>query len=161
MKRTLLLSWLIVSFSSIALYAQDLPTIHPTAFYEGKNGVEEGQSFSGSAPMNVRFVANAENTEGWTAYYEWRFTREEEDTPYLIRYEEDTEYTFVNAGAHHIVLYAIFTRGSERAEFTDEYWSENDPITISISESRLEMPNAFSPNDDKINEKHNENGDEC
>ena len=152
MKRTLLLSWLIVSFFGIALYAQDMPAINPTAIFDGADGEEEGQSYSGSAPLTARFMANAENTDGWTAYYEWRFTREEEDTPYLIRYEEDTEYTFTTAGAHHIVLYATFTRGSEKVEYTDEYWSENDPITVSISESRLEMPNAFSPNDDRIND---------
>ena len=51
-----------------------------------------------------------------------------------------------------MVLYAIFTRGDDTIEYTDEYWSTADPISVSISESKLEMPNAFSPNGDGIND---------
>ncbi|MDD2602523.1 MAG: gliding motility-associated C-terminal domain-containing protein, partial [Prevotella sp.] len=37
--------------------------------------------------------------------------------------------------------------------YTNEYWtSEGQPISVSISESKLEMPNAFSPNGDGIND---------
>ena len=50
------------------------------------------------------------------------------------------------------MLYAIFTRGDDTIEYTDEYWSTADPISVSISESKLEMPNAFSPNGDGIND---------
>lgn len=143
---------LLVLLSGIKTLADETPTISPTAIYEGKDGEEEGQSYSGTAPLTVRFMANPENADGWTAYYEWRFTRENEQEPYLIRYEQDTEYTFLEAGAHSIVLYATFTQGTEKVEYTEEYWSTQTPIKISISESMLEMPNAFSPNgDDKNN----------
>ena len=143
---------LLVLLSGIKTLADETPTISPTAIYEGKDGEEEGQSYSGTAPLAVRFMANPENADGWTAYYEWRFTRENEQEPYLIRYEQNTEYTFLEAGAHSIVLYATFTQGTEKVEYTEEYWSTQTPIKISISESMLEMPNAFSPNgDDKNN----------
>ena len=143
---------LLVLLSGIKTLADETPTISPTAIYEGKDGEEEGQNYSGTAPLAVRFMANPENADGWTAYYEWRFTRENEQEPYLIRYEQDTEYTFLEAGAHSIVLYATFTQGTEKVEYTEEYWSTQTPIKISISESMLEMPNAFSPNgDDKNN----------
>ena len=50
-------------------------------------------------------------------------------------------------------LYATFTQGNDTVCYTDEYWtSEGSPITITISESKLEMPNAFSPNGDGIND---------
>ena len=64
----------------------------------------------GSAPLTATFYANPKNAEGWTAYYEWRFTLQhlsgaEESSPYLIRYDENTEVTFKEAGLHKIVCY--------------------------------------------------------
>ena len=96
--------------------------------------------------------ANAEWTEGWTTYYEWRFTLEGELEPYLVRYEEDTQVTFTRAGSHRVQLYAIFTQGNDSICYTDEYWADADPLRVTISESKLEMPNAFSPNNDDIND---------
>lgn len=138
-------------------FAQDLPTIAPTATYINANGDEEtigtGDSYSGSAPLTVQFKANPEHTEGWTEYYEWRFCMEGDmDNPYMQRYEQDTEFTFNSAGAHKIVCYASFSNGSETVEYTKEYWTEEcSPIGISIYDSKLEMPNGFSPNGDEFN----------
>lgn len=135
--------------------ADNVPEINPTAFYFSPGHEDEGEEsvdFSGSAPLVGRFKANPKNIDGWTTYYEWRITHEGETTPFLVRYEEDTEYTFTASGTHQIVLYAIFTRGSERIEYTEEYWRDYGPLRVSISESRLEMPNAFSPNGDGIND---------
>lgn len=135
--------------------ADDVPQINPTAFYFSPGHEDEGtesDNFQGAAPLVGRYVANTTNTDGWNAYYEWRIYREGEDSPFLIRYEMDTEYTFMSAGAYTIFLYAVFTRGSERVEYTDEWWADAQPLRVSISESRLEMPNAFSPNGDSYNE---------
>ena len=60
--------------------------------------------------------------------------------------------TFTKAGSHRVVLYAIFTQGTDSVKYTEEYWAEASPITVAISESKLEMPNAFSPNGDGIND---------
>lgn len=136
-----------------AIYADEVPTIDPQATYINDDGDEEtGTSYQGSAPLSVTFSANTENLGDWTAHYEWRFTMEGSDTPYLIRYEENTEYTFTEAGTHRIVLWATFVNNGDTVEYTKTYWEENTPITISIAESKLEMPNAFSPNDDGIND---------
>ncbi len=134
------------------LAADDTPTINPTAVFMTEDGEEEGTSYSGSAPLEARFYANAENTIGWSTYYEWRFTYEGETSPYLIRYEENTEYTFTKAGSTRIVLYAKFEKDGEMVEYTEEYWETETPIIVSISESRLDFPNAFSPNNDGIND---------
>lgn len=160
MKRffTFLLPTLLYIGGCLTATAQTYPTIAPTATYTDSEGNETvlnmGESYSGSAPLAVRFEANAEDADGWTAHYEWRFTTEADDAaPYLTRYEEDTEYTFTTAGSHRVRLYATFTQGSDIVEYTDEYWqAEGQPIIISISESKLEMPNAFSPNGDDIND---------
>lgn len=140
--------------------AQEKPTINPTVTYINQKGEEtESEDFSGEAPLIGRFKANPENVSGWNAYYEWRFflqkndeNGEEESEPYLIRYEEDTEYTFNDSGTHKIYLYATFTQGNDTVAYTQDYWSDTDPLKVTISESRLNMPNAFSPNDDQIND---------
>ena len=88
----------------------------------------------------------------YTASYEWRFTLNTETEPYLIRYEQDTEFTFTDAGTHSIVLYATFVNGNDTIAYTQDYWADRGPLTVNISESRLEMPNAFSPNGDGIND---------
>ena len=142
----------IILLFSLQCFADKLPTINPTATVEKSDGNEVVTSYSGSAPLKVVFEANAENADGWSAYYEWRFTHEEETTPYLIRYDEDTDYTFTQAGTHYIVLYATFTRGTEEVSYKEEYWGDVGAINISISESKVDMPNAFSPNDDGIND---------
>lgn len=133
--------------------SDDYPVINPTATYTTYSGESEtSTNYSGNAPLTGRFEANAQNTEGWNTYYEWRFNKENATEPYLIRYEENTEYVFAEAGTHYIRLYATFTRGSETIEYTEEYWAtEAEPLQVTISESKLIMPNAFSPNHDSSN----------
>lgn len=152
-KRTMkkIISFLMTLLPSLA-FAQ---TISPTATYTDTEGSEmEETSISESAPLTVTFKPNAEDTEGWTTYYEWRFYKDEQrQSPYLVRYEEETTYTFTEAGTHHVELWATFTQGNDTVAYTNDYYtSEGTPITISISESKLEMPNAFSPNGDGIND---------
>ncbi|KXB39606.1 hypothetical protein HMPREF1870_01860 [Bacteroidales bacterium KA00344] len=142
--------------SAITAKAQgEFPTISPSATYTDTDGNEQTETaISESAPLTVNFKANAENTAGWTAHYEWHFYKEgNRDQVYLKRYEENTSLTFVEAGAHYIELWAIFTKGTDSVAYTDVYWkSEGSPLSVSISESKLEMPNAFSPNGDGIND---------
>lgn len=128
-------------------------SVNPTATYTDSEGAEQtlaaGDSYSGSAPLAVTFKANAE-PEDYTGYYEWRFyTEENADTPYLVRYEEETAFTFTTAGSHRVALYAKFTRGGDTVEYTTD---DFPAFTIGVSESSLDMPNAFSPNGDGIND---------
>lgn len=138
--------------------AAQVPTISPTATFINENEEEQtivpGENYIGAAPLAVTFKANPADVSGWSEYYEWRFyTEKDMENPYMIRYEEDTEFTFVSAGAHRIVCYAIFKNGTEEIDYTQEYWTTDErPISISITESRLEMPNAFSPNGDDYND---------
>ena len=61
----------------------------------------------------------------------------------FIRYEADTQYTFNAAGTFAMRLYEILN-----GDTINIY----DPITVTISESELQMPNAFSPNGDGVND---------
>lgn len=135
---------------SIGVMAQ-VPTIAPTATFtvnETETVMQPGDNYPGQAPLKVSFNANPSDDEGWSASYEWRFyTESDMQNPYLIRYEQDTEYDFLTAGSHRIVCYVIFTKGDLIQEYTEEYWTQEiHPFKISISDSKLEMPNAFSPN---------------
>lgn len=133
-------------------WANEVPTIDPQATFITPEGEETGTSYQGSAPLTVRFASGAQNVDGWQAHYEWRFSKEDGSQPYLVRYEESTEFTFTEAGTHRIVLYATFVNNGDTVAYTDDYWAENTPITVSVSESKLDMPNAFSPNGDGIND---------
>ena len=143
---------LLVGLVCMDAHADVVPTIDPVATFHTPDGDDTGLSYTGSAPLTVTLSAGTADVGAYTAHYEWRFRKEGAPSPYLVRYEEDTEYTFVEAGTHIIELYATFVLGTDTIAYTAEYWADATPITVSISESKLEMPNAFSPNGDGIND---------
>lgn len=107
----------------------------------------EEVSFSGSAPMSARFQSNASHLGDYTAYYEWRFNRAGEETPFLIRYDADTEFEFRESGSFAVELRISFVQGTDTIEYRTDA-----PYLININESKLELPNAFTPNGDGIND---------
>ena len=103
-------------------------TITPTAIYTNKDGeeVSETGEINGDAPLHVRFMSYAESLEAGSSL-EWHFIHVGADgTREITRYEQNTEFDFRESGT-------------------------TTAITVIISDSHLEMPNAFSPNDDGYN----------
>ncbi|MBQ8968902.1 MAG: gliding motility-associated C-terminal domain-containing protein [Bacteroidaceae bacterium] len=128
------------------------PSVDPQAKYTTVEGEETDDATTAqSAPLVARFTANPSNLGLWTARYEWKIYRPgEEQAPLVHRFDEDIDYTFTESGSFYVQLYATFVLGTDTIAFPEE--GEASPIQVTISESKLEFPNAFSPNGDGFND---------
>ncbi len=151
----LVIACLFLAFANVEAQ-ENMPAISPTATITTATGeTQEVTEYSGSAPLQVHFAPNVENPEGYEAYYEWRFYKEGTsiEESYLVRHEEETDFTFNEAGGHCIALIAYFMNGNDTiVKYDTDYWMDATPIRISISTSKLDFPNAFSPNGDGMND---------
>jgi gliding motility-associated-like protein len=137
----------------------DVPS--PIAYVVDAKG-EETELAPGSAtepitdvPVIVKLSANAEEFEGFSLVVVWTFTREGETEPYLTRYDADVEIEISTSGTTLIRPQITYTSTSN-SEIFWEYGSETyEPFSIILAESSLEVPNAFSPNGDGINDYFN------
>jgi gliding motility-associated-like protein len=95
-------------------------------------------TLTGSAPLEIRFKANG--NEPVANYYNWGIYNGE--TQILSRTAEEHSYTFTTAGTYVVKV---------RAE--NETCSFTDSLVVTISESAISAPNAFTPNGDEINDE--------
>ncbi len=156
LKRPCLPAWSVMSvllmFAAVlSLAAQtNKPKVSPKACYTDADGVfQQVESIDdGEAPLDITFKANPENMEGHTPAYEWHFVKmargDEPQRQLMVRYEEDTQYTFNESGTYNITLKTTLT--------DSEVELDSVTLVVVVSESKLEFPNAFSPNDDGIND---------
>lgn len=148
-----LFSLLFALMSAAITLAQDYPTVTPTAIYTTSEGetVEGEASEPLSAPVSAVFEANPENVDEYDARYEWTVWRNSPNTtPLLHRFDEKVEYTFDESGTYFIRLQATFTAGADTVFWPEE--GEQQMMTVTVAESKLEFPNAFSPNGDGYND---------
>lgn len=149
MKRIFFL--LLVSLTLPAV-AQVGPRVDPQAKYVTVDGDElEDASSSLSAPLVAHFTANPSDVGAYSARYEWKIWREGDENNVLVhRWDEGLDYTFTASGSFRVQLYATFVLGNDTISYPEE--GEENPFVVSISESKLEFPNAISPNGDGFND---------
>lgn len=152
-KKFLVLTILTWAISALT-FAQDVPYFAPTVEFTHPDGsVTTDFTPSGSGPIVGMLKANPQDYDGWIVMCEWNFVREGEEQSYLVRYEEETEVTFSDYGKTNIYCIVKFINGNDTISYDKEYWDENiGPMSVAVAESKLEMPNAFSPNGDEFNE---------
>jgi gliding motility-associated-like protein len=144
-KKIILLS--LTVFLPLLASAQDddKPGVSPSATYIDDDGkeVKGWEDFGRQAPLEVTFSANPRNMEGYSPVFEWHFQREGDDREMMVRYEETTQYTFMEYGTFRVTLKVKLNGEADEPDSTS--------INITISESKLTFPNAFSPNGDDKN----------
>lgn len=111
----------------------------------GSNEIGSGKDdgLGGSAPCDIQFEAYV--TEG-VIHHEWQLTRDSSFETIDYRFtQQDLDYTFLEEGTHYLRYIGSNADGS------CEYIS--DTYEVSIGESLLKIPNAFSPNGDGVNDE--------
>ncbi|MBR6648775.1 MAG: gliding motility-associated C-terminal domain-containing protein [Bacteroidaceae bacterium] len=156
MRRIYILSMLLVAIP-FAMFAQsDIEPPVPKALLTNGNGeqeeLSEGDSYQGEAPLTVEFSANASEYDDFSRVCTWTFMHDDNPEPILVRYDANVTYEFLQAGLFNVGLKVVYTHKSN-PNLILEY--EYEPFSISISESSLKVPNAFSPNGDGINDYFN------
>lgn len=111
----------------------------------GSNQIGSGKNdgLGGSAPCEIEFEAYV--TDG-IIHHEWQLTRDPnfEEIDYRFT-QQDLDYTFLEEGSHYLRYIGSNSDGS------CEYVS--DTYEVTIGESDLKIPNAFSPNGDGVNDE--------
>lgn len=105
-------------------------------------------SFGGSAPLHVSFTSNANVPVA--RFFDWFIINNEHRTDSSIVYHDaDLRYVFNATGVYTVLLRVRNVYDTQ----TGAYCEKLDSIVVTVSESDLQVPSAFSPNGDGVNDE--------
>ena len=131
-----------VDARTFALQQNDSDEAVSSAGGSNQIGSDDKDGLGGSAPCDISFQAYV--TEG-VIHNEWQLTRDPSFEQIDYRFtSQDLDYTFLDEGTHYVRYIGSNSDGS--CEYVGDIYE------ISIGESRLLIPNAFSPNGDGVND---------
>ena len=123
---------------------------------EGKNeidrklGSDESTTtqFGGSAPLNVYFTSNANTPVA--QFFSWTIIDQEypEDSS-NVYHDENLRYSFTRTGVYKVLLEV--SRQWMMGDSVD--CRAKDSLVVTVSPSLLQIPSAFSPNGDGVNDE--------
>jgi gliding motility-associated-like protein len=157
-KSILFLTILLVASLPAVAHIDYYPSIDPVATYITPEGEEAELESGGSydAPLHVTFHANPTDTAGYVVYYEWTILKIDggEEITLAVRNDEMMEYTFREGGNDVSYRVGLAITYKERATGTEGIveQEEGDMLKFSLRGSSMTVYNAFSPNDDGIND---------
>ena len=136
---------ILASMAVFLPYLCHAQSISPSAVYTNDEGAqtESHDNIAGQAPLSVNFYANPSDMDGLDPIYEWHFRLTGEEKDLMVRYEENTDYTFTNAGVTRVTLIVKINGNTEVLD--------SATFVVTVSESKLIFPNACSPNGDEKN----------
>lgn len=153
----ILFALLFFTFSALSLSEASAQTCNPTAAFSYTNDDgeaivdEEAENYSGSAPVKGVFRANPDGVDDYAARYEWViYESTKSDEVIVHRFDENLEYTFLHSGSFIVELKATFVLDGDTIAYPAE-GEKPATFSVSVKQSQLEMPNAFSPNGDSWN----------
>ena len=145
-----LLLTLVCGIITIAAQSDDLPTANPVMTYTDDDGQEVSETqYDGSAPFKATFKACPEHTGNYTPLSEWRFTRSGDTAPFLVRYDQDTEYEFLQSGTFCIELRVSFVQGTDTIAY-----EMDEPFSIAISECQRRVPRQGGVQEHRVVQGH-------
>lgn len=139
---------MLLAFAPVLAVAQVYPSATPTMVIVNEEGLEEEvTSFDGDAPLKASFYANVKDVGDYTPHFEWTIVRTLDANTILKRFDENLNYDFLQSGTFLVELKISFVQGTDTIEY-----AMDSPFSVTITESKLEVPNAFTPNGDGFND---------
>lgn len=134
---------------ALTLAEEDYPEVAFLMSYIDEDGllVDDAESYSGGAPFEAHFSIDITNLGDYYPLYEWRFLKDGQESPFMIRYDAETDYKFTESGTFYISCIVSLVQGKDTLEY-----EMDTPFIVNIANSKLEVPNAFTPNGDGIND---------